>query len=127
MVQCDICKKTSDTQTMRVCHTCNISICEDCSCYARFYRDIKEEGQPDVSINEEFYFCKFHFHEYVKSLTPEVLEDMLKNNFTITGCCEENGRKIFYVRELKGDDVSAIVRYALELWPSDEWKDWNTM
>jgi len=47
--------------------------------------------------------------------------------FEIHGSYPENGKEINFIRQFKGANLRKIVIDAISEWPSDEWKDWNTM
>jgi hypothetical protein len=127
MNQCNSCKKSSNSLSLQICNTCKSSICTECIYYSRFYQRIKEEGFPDKEIDEEIYFCKTHFIEYINGFTSGFLQDIIAFNLILNGDYEENNRKIHYTREFKGNDIENIISDAIQPWPSDEWKDWNTM
>jgi len=125
--ECIICKKNVTSQSIKQCCKCNIRICDDCSYYSRFYRKIREAGLPDIEIDEETYYCKIHFIEFLNGLSEGFLQEMLNKNFLIDDKYHENKQEINYRREFKGKDLSKLVFGAIPEWPSDEWKDWNTM
>jgi hypothetical protein len=127
MDRCDICYKTGDSLSTGICDKCKLSICPDCLYYTRYYRLIKEVGFLDKEIDEEIHFCKIHFIEFINGFNSEVLQNILTAKFVIKGDYEENNKKIFYIREFNGKDIGNIISDAIQQWPSDEWKDWNTM
>jgi hypothetical protein len=127
MDECDICKKKSNSESIKICCKCNLRICDECSYYSGYYRQIKEDNMPDIEINEENYFCEIHFVELVKGFSAGFLEEMLAKNFLIQDKYNEDKQVINYIREFKGKNLRKIVSDAIPEWPSDEWKDWNTM
>lgn len=126
MNMCGSCNIESD-EACNTCTICKSNICPACTYYTRFYKTEKENGAPDRTVDEENHFCKTHFIEYVKGLSNEVLEMMLQNNFIIHGHVDGNDKTVEYYREFKGRDLREIITESIAPWPSDEWKDWNTM
>jgi hypothetical protein len=127
MNRCDNCQKDQNSLSLKQCNTCKSTVCTDCLYYSRFYRKIQEEGFPDQEIDEENYFCKTHFIEFINGFTSRFLQDMLASKLLLTGNYSENNKSIDFIREFKGKDIENILSKAIDPWPSDEWKDWNTM
>jgi len=127
MEKCAICYKKIKAQQIKKCCKCNIGLCDECSYYSRFNMLIKEAGLPDNETNEIHYFCESHFIELLEGFSGEFLEDLQRKNFLLHYNINENKQEINYIREFKGKNLQKIVFKAIPEWPSDEWKDWNTM
>ncbi len=127
MSKCGSCGAEFSSPEMIFCGECGRTLCDDCAYFARFQRTSTVYDSYTGEPVEEHHFCKTHFIAYISGFTADVLERMLRNNFIISGRYEENGREYIYLREFRGKDIMEILQDNIVSWPSDEWKDWNTM
>lgn len=127
MVKCGSCGAEVSTSELIFCGECGRRLCEECAYFTRFQRASTGSDSNTGEPVEEHHFCKTHFIVYISGFNADVLERMLRNSFIISGRYQENGREYTYLREFRGKELRDILQEYSASWPSDEWKDWNTM